>query len=60
MSELSVEKMQEIQGGQALACALWWTMWGTVAGTALIGGGPIGWFSAGLVLSAALSENSPC
>jgi len=60
MREISEERMQKIHGGVTLACGLWWTMWGTVAGVAIIGSGPIGWFGTGLALYGALSEGSPC
>jgi hypothetical protein len=60
MQELSSPEMQAINGGMTLACGLWWTMWGTVAGVAIIGGGPVGWFGAGLALYGALSDESPC
>jgi hypothetical protein len=60
MEELNTEQLQKICGGEKLACAMWWIMWGTVAGAAIIGGGPIGAFGVGLALRGALSDNSPC
>jgi len=60
MQEISDYQMKTIKGGVTLACGLWWTMWGAVAGVAIIGGGPIGWFGAGVALYGALSDNSPC
>ena len=60
MQALKEEQMHAIKGGMTLACGLWWTMWGTVAGAAIIGAGPIGWFGTGLALYGALSDQSPC
>jgi len=60
MKEMSAEKLLQIHGGEKLACAMWWIMWGTVAGAAIIGGGPVGVFGVGLALRGALSDSSPC
>jgi hypothetical protein len=60
MQELTDVQLQAVDGGMTLACGLWWTMWGTVAGVAIIGAGPIGWFGTGLALYGALSDGGPC
>ena len=60
MKELTKEQLEQINGGDKLACSMWWLMWSTVAGAAIIGGGPIGYFGVALALRGALSDQSPC
>jgi bacteriocin-like protein len=60
MKELTRDELESVSGGDKLACGMWWLMWGTVAGAAIIGGGPIGYFGVALSLRGALSDYSPC
>jgi len=60
MKELTNEQLAQIYAGDKLACGMWWLMWGTVAGVAIIGGGPIGYLGVAVALRGALSDQSPC
>ena len=60
MKEMTKEQLVQFCGGDKLACGMWWIMWGTVAGAAIIGGGPLGYLGVAIAIRGALSDNSPC